>query len=99
MYGAAVPLSRFHVKHRRCYCDPSSSADAISGFPTTATSVGVRISDSKFECFAPFGLDDLFGLIVRPNEHQITQAIYQAKIHRWRSVWPRLTYLPWGETA
>jgi uncharacterized protein len=75
----------------------SSSADAIATFPTTATAVGVRQTCSKLECCAPFGLDDLFGLVVRPNKRQITRSIYEAKVDRWRSLWPWLTYLPWEE--
>jgi uncharacterized protein len=74
-----------------------SSADAIATFPTTATAVGVRRKRGKFECSAPFGLDDLFGLVVRPNKRQITRPIYEAKVDRWRSIWPRLTFLPWEE--
>ena len=75
----------------------SSSADAIATFPTTATAVGIRRIRSKLECCAPFGLDDLFSLVVRPNKRQITRAIYEAKVDRWRSLWPWLTYLPWEE--
>lgn len=74
-----------------------SSADAIATFPTTATAVGVRRIRGKLECCAPFGLDDLFGLVVRPNKRQITRPIYEAKVDRWRSIWPRLTFLPWEE--
>jgi uncharacterized protein len=74
-----------------------SSADAIATFPTTATAVGVRQIRSKFECCAPFGLDDLFSLVVRPNKRQITRATYEAKVDRWRPIWPRLTFLPWEE--
>jgi hypothetical protein len=74
-----------------------SSADAIATFPTTATAVGVRRIRGKLECCAPLGLDDLFNLVVRPNKRQITRAIYEAKVDRWRSIWPRLTYLPWEE--
>src|ERR1700692_1236977 len=75
----------------------SSSSDAIATFPTTATAVGVRQIRSKFECCAPFGLDDLFNLVVRPNKRQITRSIYEAKVNRWRSIWPRLTFLAWEE--
>jgi hypothetical protein len=25
------------------------------------------------------------------------RAIYEAKVDRWRSIWPRLTFLPWEE--
>ena len=76
-----------------------SSADAIATFPTTATAVGVRRKNGEFECCAPLGLADLFGLVVRPNKRQITRSIYEAKIERWRSIWPRLTILPWDETV
>jgi uncharacterized protein len=75
-----------------------SSADAIATFPTTATAVGVRRIRGELECCAPFGLDDLFGLVVRPNKTQITRAIYEAKVERWRSIWPSLTILPWEGT-
>jgi uncharacterized protein len=75
----------------------SSSADAIATFPTTATSVGIRRVFGSFECCAPFGLDDLFGLIVRPNKRQITRAIYETKIDRWQSIWPGVTFLSWDE--
>jgi uncharacterized protein len=77
----------------------SSSADAIATFPTTATSVGIRRILGKFECCAPFGLDDLFGLVVRPNKRQITRSIYEAKVDRWRSIWPGLTFQPWDESV
>jgi hypothetical protein len=76
-----------------------SSADAIATFPTTATAVGVRRIHDEFECCAPFGLADLFGLVVRPNKRQITRAIYEAKVERWRSIWPGLTILPWDGTV
>lgn len=50
-----------------------SSADAIAPFPTFATAVGVRRINGELECCAPFGLDDLLGLVVRPNKRQITR--------------------------
>jgi uncharacterized protein len=76
-----------------------SSADAIATFPTTATAVGVSRIHGEFECCAPFGLVDLFGLVVRPNKRQITWSIYEAKVERWRFIWPSLTILPWDETV
>jgi len=75
----------------------SSASDAIASFPTTATSLGVRRNGPAVECCAPFGLDDLFGLIVRPNRRQVTRVIYDAKVARWRSFWPGLNFVPWDE--
>jgi len=75
-----------------------STANAIATFPTTATSIGVRQHGGAFKCCAPFGLDDLLAGIVRPNKRQITEAVYRAKVQRWRAAWPGLRVVPW-ETA
>lgn len=69
---------------------------AISTWPTTATSIAITTgTDGILKLCAPFGLNDLLGLIVRPNKTQITKEIYQAKIARWISLWPRLHILSW----
>jgi hypothetical protein len=76
----------------------TSCEDAISTWPTTATAVGVRrLEDARFLIQAPFGVDDLLALKVRPNRVQITPAIYAAKVERWRSAWPRLRIFPWED--
>lgn len=76
----------------------TSCEDAISTWPTTATAVGVRSSqDARSLVQAPFGVDDLLALIVRPNRVQITPAIYAGKVERWRSTWPRLRISPWED--
>jgi hypothetical protein len=72
-----------------------SAADAIATFPTTATAVGLRPSNKALQTCAPFGLADLLGLVVRPNKTQITRSIYEAKIDRWRRLWPGLSVIDW----
>jgi hypothetical protein len=79
-------------KEIRQYC---STEDAISTWPTTATSVGVRYEGDKFVVFAPYGLDDLLNMVVRPNKGLITKEIYEKKATRWREVWPKLTVIDW----
>jgi uncharacterized protein len=74
-----------------------SIEDAIGTWPTTATAIGVRPSGHQLQVYAPFGTDDLFNLVVRPNRVQITQAIYDAKLARWATRWPSLVVLPWEE--
>lgn len=73
---------------------PSLEA-AIATWPTTATAVGVRLEGEELKIIAPFGLDDLFGRIVRPNKVQITEEIYRAKWEKWQSRWAGLTVIPW----
>lgn len=94
--------ARVHLWYRDVFgygIDPyRSTEDAITTFPTTATSVGVRLNAGALSVCAPFGIDDLMGGIVRPNKRQITRAVYDKKVARWRTLWPELTYLPWDHT-
>lgn len=76
----------------------TSTADAITTFPTTATAVGIRPSGSMTEIYAPFGLDDLLGAVVRANKKQITYGIFDAKVAKWVASWPSLQVIPWDES-
>ncbi|NTI41405.1 nucleotidyltransferase family protein [Rhizobium rhizogenes] len=78
--------------------DPYTSASqAITTFPTTATAVGLRSGSGSLDLCAPFGVSDLLGGIVRPNKRQITQEIYEQKVNRWITVWPKLTVVGWDD--
>jgi uncharacterized protein len=77
-----------------------SSRDAIDHFAATTCSVGVRLEqDDSFSVYTPYGLDDLFGFILRPNPTLAPRQVYEAKAARWRDLWPRLTVLAWPEDA
>jgi uncharacterized protein len=70
--------------------------DAISSWPTTASSAGVRTEpNGRFVAFAPFGLEDLLDLVVRPNERLVPREAYETKAKRWASCWPKLTVVSW----
>lgn len=75
----------------------SSLENAVASFPTTATSIALRKTDARYDVVAPYGLDDLFSGIVRPNKVLVTQASYEEKVVRWRRHWPNLVYLPWND--
>lgn len=74
-----------------------SSEQAIATFPTTAGAVAIRPGAGGLDIFAPFGLADLFAGTVRANKAQITPAIYEKKVQRWRGCWPALTIIDWHE--
>ena len=72
-----------------------SATDAMRYWPETATAVGVRLGQrGETEVAAPLGLDDLFGLIVRPTGRFVAdkRAVYLARIHSkdWERRWPGL---------
>jgi hypothetical protein len=71
--------------------------ESINTWPTTATALGVRQNmNEEWEVYAPFGLDDLFGMIVRPNKAQITEQTYDKKVRKWTRKWPQLQVVPWS---
>lgn len=74
----------------------TSIESAINTWPTTATAIGVRMNiNNEFKVYAPFGLNDLFGKIVRANKAQITRQIYEKKVSSWLSKWSDLIVIPW----
>jgi hypothetical protein len=73
----------------------ASAEQAISTWPTTATSVGVRPADSRLLVCAPYGLSDLFAMVVRPNKALVSEDVYRSKVDRWKSFWPELTIVDW----
>ena len=74
-----------------------SATDAMVYWPETATAVAVRLSaQDEIEIAAPFGLADLFALVVRPSPRfqQDKHAIFLGRIDskQWKSKWPGLTF-------
>jgi len=72
-----------------------SLESAINSWPTTATAIGVRLEQDKLKVYAPYGLNDLFGMIVKANKVQITEEIYMQKVNKWSAKWQSLTVIPW----
>ncbi|MGE5550365.1 MAG: nucleotidyltransferase family protein [Bacteroidota bacterium] len=91
--------ARVHLWYERHFGYPiepyRSVEEAINTWLTTATCVGVRYQKDTFSVYAPYGLNDLFGMIVRPNKLQITEEIYLNKVKRWKQCWPKLQIVPW----
>ncbi|REJ05781.1 nucleotidyltransferase family protein [Halobacillus trueperi] len=74
----------------------TSVQDAIDTWPTTASSVGVkRRKNGDYKVYAPFGLEDLFQGIIRPNKRLIPEEVYWNKAEKWKKRWPELTILSW----
>ncbi|MBW9211669.1 nucleotidyltransferase family protein [Mumia sp. zg.B21] len=82
-------------------CPPfRSSEDAIDHFAATTCCVGLRLgADGGWQVYAPHGLGDVFGMVVRPNPVLAPRHVYDEKTARWAREWPRLRVLPWPEHA
>jgi len=75
----------------------TSLEEAINTCPTTATSVGIRMVDKDLLVYAPFGLNDMFGQVIRANKTQITKDTYITKCQKWIAKWPTLKIIDWEE--
>ncbi len=67
-----------------------SIEDAAASWPETALAVAVRLQpDDSIEVIAPFGLDDLFSMVVRRNPRRVSIETFERRIvekryaHRW----------------
>lgn len=74
-----------------------SAASGINSWPVTACCIGVRKDSDGLKVYAPYGLNDLFGLVVRPNKAIAPEEVYYKKLSRWTKVWPKLQVIPWSE--
>jgi hypothetical protein len=85
--------ARMHVRNGDA---PYRSAlDAMRFWPETATAVGVRLGPrGDIDVAAPFGLDDLFGLVVRPTRRFVAEkhGVYLERVRakHWARHWPGL---------
>jgi hypothetical protein len=84
-----------------CAYPPLSSADeALRYYAAIVHAVGVRLEDDgRLDIVAPFGLDDVFAMIVRPNRWLDNAASYAAKAERAKLLWPEITVEPWDTVA
>ncbi len=81
----------FEDRFGEAYAPLSDSAEALTRFTTTMFAVGARLDpDGELRIFAPFGLEDLFALRLRPNPTRATRGFArtaEAALARW----PELT--------
>ncbi|MNJ33198.1 hypothetical protein D3C77_278790 [compost metagenome] len=74
----------------------TSTLDAMSRWPETATAIGVRLTAcDELELYAPHGLDDLFSMVVRRGPFFADRHDYLDRVHRknWLVDWPLLTWI------
>ena len=73
----------------------TSVEDAISSWGATVTCIGVRLENGKLVVYAPYGLSDIFGMIIRPVKRDFTKEAFDERALRWMSKWPNLKKIDW----
>jgi uncharacterized protein len=75
----------------------TSSADGVATWPETATCVALRLdARDRLTVVAPYGLDDLLGLVNRRNPRRVSVDEYERRV-RDKDIarrWPRATIVP-----
>ena len=72
-----------------------STEDALRHWLEVPTAVGARLTPKgRVELLAPFGLEDLFGLVIRPTPHALAgrMAAYRERLRKknWLAQWPQV---------
>lgn len=76
-----------------------STEDALSQWPETATAIGIKLEKRKLKLVAPYGIDDLVNLVVRPSPRflNVDKVKERVKQKRWLEKWPKLKIFPWAD--
>jgi hypothetical protein len=87
--------ARVHVWFEDHFGEPyaplANSAEALIRFAAPVFAVGARLeADGRLTIVAPFGLEDLFAMRIRPNPHRRARGLAKI-IANARARWPELT--------
>lgn len=73
----------------------TSVEDAIASWGATITCVGVRLENGKLVVCAPYGLNDIFKMVIRPVKREFSKELYDERAERWMKKWPMLVKQEW----
>ncbi len=88
--------ARVHLWFQDRFGEPyealNSTDEALSRFVAPTFAVGVRLeADDTLTVAAPFGLEDVFSMTIRPNPHRPVARSWAKVIENARARWPELT--------
>lgn len=84
----------FHDRFGEPYAPLSGTDEALSRFVAPAFAVGIRLEgDDRITVAAPFGLDDLFAMTLRPNPNRPRAKGWDKAVASARARWPELTVI------
>ena len=90
--------ARVHLWFQNRFGEPyaplSSTDEALGRFVAPTFAVGVRLeADGSLSVAAPFGLDDVFALTIRPNPNRPVAEGWAKAVDSARARWPELTVI------
>ncbi len=85
----------YNKKYNQNRAPYTSLENAIARWGTTITCLGVRLENDDLIVTAPYGLNDLFNMVIRPVKTDFTEEDYNEKVAKWQKYWPKLKVIPW----
>ncbi len=90
----------FEARFGTVYPRLHSGDEAIWLYASIVHTVGVRLeNDDRLDVMAPFGLDDLFSMVIRPNYALDNAVSHMNKARRAQAIWPEVVVVLWNEGA
>lgn len=90
----------FEGKFGEPYDPLTCTDDAPARFVAPAFAVGVRLeADDSLSVIAPFGLEDVFDMVIRPNPTRGLAKGWQRVIANARGRWPEITVVDGPQTT
>jgi hypothetical protein len=90
----------FETRFGTAYPQLYSADEAILRYASIVHAIGVRLEyDDRLDVVAPFGLDDLFSMVIRPNYALANAVSHMRKARRAQAIWPEIIVVPWNEKA
>jgi hypothetical protein len=78
------------------YPQLSCADESLRYYASLVHAVGVRMTeDNRLDIAAPFGLDDVFSMRIRPNRALDNAASHTDKAARALATWPQVVIEPW----
>jgi uncharacterized protein len=88
----------FEARFGCAYPQLSCADESLRYYASIVQAVGVRLDDDDLlNITAPFGLDDLFAMVIRPNRALDNAVSHAGKASRAKAIWPEVVVLPWKE--
>jgi hypothetical protein len=88
----------FEARFGTAYPQLYSADEAIRRYASIVHAIGVRLDyDDRLDVVVPFGLDDLFSMVIRPNYALENAVSYMRKARRAQAIWPEIIVVPWNE--
>jgi uncharacterized protein len=86
----------FPQRFGSAYPQLAAADEALSNYSSIAHAIGVRLeADGRLDIVAPFGFDDMFAMLIRPNRRLNNATTHATKAQRIQAIWPEVTVEPW----